>query len=186
VRSRQVISFASESAKAEYEELKTQIRSRPDRTMRPAMAAATNPRLRVWLVSSLTLLLVVTLSLGVWHARRRTEPSVASLPHRSAAAGVPPAMPTEYMDINASPWATVAGIRTAAGKDVDLKNENLATPLRVDGISAGDYEVTLQGPDHEQQVIHCHIGGTQHLCSAEMGDTNPDDLLRQALAGGGS
>jgi eukaryotic-like serine/threonine-protein kinase len=186
MRSRQAVSFASGAAQAEYEELKTQIRSRPDRTTRPATAAATNQRLSIWLVSSLALLLVVTLALGAWHAGRGTVPSEASLPHRSAAGCVPPAMPTDYMDINASPWATVVSVRTAAGKDLVLKDKNLATPLRVDGISAGDYEVTLHGQDHEQQVIHCTIGGTQHLCSAEMGNTNPDDLLREALAGGGS
>jgi eukaryotic-like serine/threonine-protein kinase len=185
-RNRQATSFASEAVRAEYEQLKAQIRSRPDRRMTGAMAAATNPRLRVWFVGSLALLLAAALATGVWHGRRHATPSAASLPHRPAPAAAPAAISTDYMDINASPWATVAGIRTAAGKDVDLKSGNRATPLRVDGIAAGDYEVTLQGPDHEQQVIHCHIGASQHLCTAEMGNTNPDELLRQALAGGGS
>jgi eukaryotic-like serine/threonine-protein kinase len=189
-RNRQAISFASEAVQAEYEQLKAQIRSRSERRMPGATAAARNQRSRAWLASSLALLLVAALSLGAWHVRRHVTPSMGPLPRRPAPAAaspaVPSAIPTEYMDVNASPWATVAGIRTASGKDVDLKNENLTTPLRVDGIVAGDYEVTLQGPDRELRVVHCTIGGTQHLCSAEMGNTNSDDLLRQALAGGGS
>jgi eukaryotic-like serine/threonine-protein kinase len=181
-RNRQAVSFASEAVRTEYEQAREQIGKGPERKT----PGATNPRLRVWLVSSLALLLAAALGLGAWHGRRHATPGKAPLPRQSDPAAVPAAISTVYMDINASPWATVAGIRTAAGKDVDLKGENRATPMRVDGISAGDYVVTLQGPDHEQQIFHCQIGATQHMCTADMGGPNPDQLLRQALAGGGS
>jgi eukaryotic-like serine/threonine-protein kinase len=183
-RNRQAISFASESVGAEYEQLKKEFGKGPDRTMPGAMATAMSPRLRVWLLSSLALFLAAALALGVRHGMRSPTPRSAALAKKSAFAAVTPAMPTQYMDINASPWATVAEIHTAAGGNVVLKDQNLATPLRVDGIAAGDYDVTLQGPDHMQQVIHCRIGGTQHLCTAEMGNSSPDELLQQALTGG--
>ena len=91
---------------------------------------------------------------------------------------------TSYMVVNASPWATVARIKNAAGKELDLSGQNRATPLRVDGVAVGQYEVTLEGADNEQQVIQCQISAAQHLCTAEMGATDPDQLLQKVLAGG--
>jgi serine/threonine-protein kinase len=88
------------------------------------------------------------------------------------------------MEVNASPWATVVRIKNADGKELDLSGQNRSTPLRVDGVAAGQYEVTLEGADNEQQVVHCQISATQHLCTAQMGAADPDQLLQKVLAGG--
>lgn len=181
-RNRQAISFASEAVQAENAQLKEQIKRPAGRKAR----AATHLRPRVWLLGSLALLLAVALALGLWHRKTHAMPDKASLPRQSAPTTVPVTIPADYMDVNASPWATVVEIRSAAGGDVDLNSENRATPLRVNGIAAGDYDVTLEGPDHQQQMVHCHIDAAQHLCTADMGGPDPDELLQQALAGGHS
>jgi serine/threonine-protein kinase len=185
-RVRQSVPFASPTAKAEWQQLKQETRNKSGRKAQNASPGAANRRLRIWLPAMLALILFAGLALGFWH-RTKTAAS------RSQLAGLPPAHATEaaavttsYMDVNASPWATVVKITNAAGKELDLSAQNRATPLRVDGVAAGQYEVTLAGADNEQQVIHCQISATQHLCTAKMGATDPDQLLQKVLAGGHS
>ncbi|HTZ90679.1 MAG TPA: protein kinase [Alloacidobacterium sp.] len=182
-RVRQSVPFASPIAVAEWQQLKQETRGNSGRKMQNASPGATNRRLRIWLPAMLALILCAGLALGFW---RRTKTAASP----SQQAEVPPAHTTEaaatYMDVNASPWATVVRIKNAAGKELDLSGQNRATPLRVDGVAAGQYEVTLEGADNEQQVIHCQISATQHLCTAKMGAADPDQLLQEVLAGGHS
>jgi len=124
------------------------------------------------------------LAVGLWHSMK-TAASRSQMAEVAPAHTAGPAMAaTSYMVVNASPWATVVRIRNAAGKELDLSGQSRATPLRVDGVAAGQYEVTLEGADNEHQVIHCQIIATQHLCTAKMEAGNPDQLLQKVLGGG--
>jgi serine/threonine-protein kinase len=183
-RVRQSVRFASPIVGAEWQQLKQETKNNSDRKAKSASPGAANRRLRIWLSAMLVLILCAGLALGLW---RRSKTAAS----RSQKAEVPPAHTTEsalvatsYMDVNASPWATVVKITNAAGKELDLSGQNRATPLRVDGVAAGQYEVTLEGPDNEQQVIRCQISATEHLCTAKMGAADPDQLLQKVLAGG--
>ena len=186
-RVRQSVSFASPIAVAEWQQLKQETRNSSGRKAQNASPGAANRRLRIWLPAMLVLILCAGLALGFW---RRTKTAAS----RSRKAEVPPAHTTEgataatnYMDVNASPWAKVVKITNAAGKELDLSGQDRATPLRVDGVVAGQYEVTLEGADNEQQVIQCQISATQHLCTAKMrvaADSN--QLLQRVLVGGHS
>jgi serine/threonine-protein kinase len=183
-RVRQSIPFASPIAAEEWRQLKQEARNNSGRKAQNASPGAANRRLRIWLPAMLALILCAGLALGFWH-RTKTAAS------RSQLTEVPPthatdvaAATTSYMDINASPWATVARIKDAAGKELDLSRQSHATPLRVDDVAAGQYEVTFEGADNEQQVIQCQISATQHLCTAKMKGADPDQLLQNVLAGG--
>lgn len=187
-RNRQAVPFGSAAVQSEYVQLKEQIRSRPGRKAQTAVAAATHRRTRVRLVGAAALVLVaigVTVTLAIRHRRAPAVASTALVSPPPPSKPAPAPAPT-YMDVNASPWATVVGIRNAAGKDLDLSQQNRATPLRVDDLAAGPYDITLQGPDQEQQIIHCQISATQHLCSTDLGGADPDQLLHQVLTGGHS
>ena len=185
-RVQQSVPFASPIAGAEWRQLKQETKNNSGRKAQNASPGAANRWLRIWLPAMLALILCAGLALGLWRGTK----TAAS---HSQLAQFPPAHTTEtamaatsYMDVNASPWATVARIKNAAGKELDLSGQNRATPLRVDGVSAGQYEVTLEGAHNEQQVIHCQISATQHLCSTKMGAADPDQLLQKVLAGGHS
>ena len=180
------VRFASPIVGAEWQQLKQETKNNSGSKPQSASPDAANRRLRIWLVAGVALILCAGLALGLWH-RTKTAAS------RSQLQAVAPTHPTEaatvttsYMDVNASPWATVVRITDPAGKQLDLNGQNRATPLRVDGLAVGQYEVTLEGADNEQKAIHCQISETQHLCTTEMGAGTPDQLLQQVLAGGHS
>ena len=185
-RVRQSAPFASPIVGEEWRQLKQEIRNNSGRKAPKASPGTANRRLRIWLPAMLALVLCVGLALGVWHrtktAASRSQPAEVS----STRASEPTMAVMSYMVVNASPWATVAKIKNSAGKELDLSGQNRATPLRIDGVAEGRYEVTLEGADNEQQVIHCEISATQHLCTANMGAADPDQLLQKVLAGGRS
>ena len=95
------------------------------------------------------------------------------LRHREAAANkiavvapVPAALPT-FMEINASPWARVLQVQDGEGKSI-LLPEDGTTPLRLDDSKAGQYKVTLAGPNGDKQIVSCSISGNNHLCMLQI------------------
>jgi serine/threonine-protein kinase len=81
------------------------------------------------------------------------------------------------MEINASPWAIVVSVQDGAGKNIALPAGDSTTPLRLDVVESGTYEVTLRGPDDKEQTVECRVSASDHLCSADMGSPSVKQLL---------
>lgn len=91
-------------------------------------------------------------------SRHREDPANKSV----VAASVPVSAPT-YMEINASPWARVLQVKDAAGKTIRLPEDG-TTPLRLNDLTAGQYTVTLAGPDGDKRIVNCSVSDNHHLC----------------------
>jgi eukaryotic-like serine/threonine-protein kinase len=122
---------------------------------------------------------VVFLAVGtashLWHgAPAPPKPPVVSEAPSAPAASV--AVPTD-LEINASPWAKVLSVRAKTGNSIALPDNDSTTPLRLDAINSGSYEVTLAGPDNKLQTVECTASSSQHLCSADMGSPSVNQVL---------
>ena len=71
----------------------------------------------------------------------------------------------------------MVSVRDKAGKSIELPDSDSITPLRLDAINSGTYEVTLAGPDGKQQTVECTLSSIQHLCSADMGSPSVSQVL---------
>jgi predicted Ser/Thr protein kinase len=103
------------------------------------------------------------------------------VPAQKAPAVTPASVvPQTYMEINASPWAKILRVQDSNGKDVVTPGTDETTPLRLEGLAEGKYKVNLVGPGGSEQTIDCSVSSTEHLCTAEMGTIN----IQQVLDGG--
>jgi hypothetical protein len=103
------------------------------------------------------------------------KPVVVSAPASAPAASA--AISTD-LEINASPWAKVVSVQDKSGKTIALPGKNSTTPLRLDAVDGGVYEVTLAGPDNKKQTVACRVSSSEHLCSADMGSPDVEQVLR--------
>ena len=110
----------------------------------------------------------MSLAGGVWWTRRAPQPSAPPL-----------AVTRTYLNVNASPWATVLKISGEGGKRLAEQNFEHVTPMRIESLPTGHYDVTFAGPDNTQQVKSCEVTLEQHLCAATF--DQPD--MKQLLAG---
>jgi eukaryotic-like serine/threonine-protein kinase len=111
---------------------------------------------------------------AVWRHRHSAIPSTPP----AAAQSQPARLADTYLEVNASPWATVLKIQNGAGKSIDLRSSDPVTPFRLDGVPPASYEVTLKGPGNgQEQVIHCAISAQQHLCTADLGTPDTQQIL---------
>jgi serine/threonine-protein kinase len=124
----------------------------------------------------IALVLVSIVVLGVGISRRRHRP-IPITP--VAAVQQPKAIVADtYLEMNASPWATVMKIEDSAGNSIDLHGSQPVTPFRLDGVPSGSYVVTLKGPGSDQeQVAHCVLNAAQHLCTADLSMPETQQLL---------
>ena len=135
-------------------------------------SAPRKPRTRpVLLAGSALLVLVLATSLLL---RLRHHEAPAS---KIVLAPVPAALPT-FMVINASPWARVLQVQDGEGKSVQLPEDG-TTPLRLDDLRAGQYKVTLAGPNGDKQFVNCNISVNDHLCMLQI--EAPD--IQQVMVG---
>lgn len=77
-----------------------------------------------------------------------------------------------YAEINAEPWATVTAVDPASGDAQKIIGQQ--TPLRVK-LPPGQYSVTLQGPNHQQQRLDLSVpkqGGTSSFTVFRKPDLN--------------
>jgi hypothetical protein len=81
------------------------------------------------------------------------------------------------MEINASPWAKVMSVQDKSGKKIALPAGDSTTPLRLDEVESGTYEVTLRGPDNKEQTVECRVSASVHMCSADIGSPSVKQLL---------
>jgi serine/threonine-protein kinase len=122
---------------------------------------------------------VASLAVGkvshLWHGTPALpKPVVVGAPASAPAASV--AISTD-LEINASPWAKVVSVQDRSGKSIALPGRDSTTPLRLDAVDSGIYEVTLAGPDNRQQTVECSVSSSKHLCSADMGSPSVKQVL---------
>jgi serine/threonine-protein kinase len=122
------------------------------------------------------LVIVLSVGVGVWKHHRKNLQSVPV----AVTAQKPVAVAKTYLEVNASPWATVTKIQNSSGGNIDLSSSDHTTPLRLDGVPAGTYEVTLKGGDDREQMLRCDVSETQHLCTADLGDPAMPEILTGA------
>jgi eukaryotic-like serine/threonine-protein kinase len=137
-------------------------------------------RTRWYVVGGVAAALVCAIA-GLTHLRhgpsipqRVVEKTDSHIPPAPVAA--PPTTTTD-LEINASPWAKVMDIQNTAGKSIYLDDGNPTTPMRLEEVPIGSYKVTLLGPDGKRQTLGCYVSEMEHLCSADMGSLDIDQLL---------
>jgi hypothetical protein len=81
------------------------------------------------------------------------------------------------MEINASPWERVVSVQDGSGKTIALPTGDSTTPLRLDAVESGTYEVRFRGPDDKEKTVQCRVSLSDHLCSADMGLPSVTQLL---------
>jgi predicted Ser/Thr protein kinase len=179
-RTRRAANFASEPVRAEWEALREKTRGAPGQ--KAASSPAKETKKRSWVavlaaVSALAVISVLIVGLGISRHRHNSIPITST-----AAAPLPQAVVADtYLEVNASPWATVVRIQNSAGNSIDLHSPQPLTPFRLDGVPPGSYEVTLKGPGSgQEQVVHCVINAAQHLCSADLDTPDTQQLLKGA------
>jgi hypothetical protein len=65
-------------------------------------------------------------------------------------------VPTGTLVIEAAPWGTVTGIRTASGKEQTVP-AGASTPLSI-AVPAGTYQVTVTGPNSKTATVTAQVG----------------------------
>jgi len=180
-RARQSAKFASEAVRAEWEALREEAKDASGHKAGSGPVMWTKKR--SWVAARRAafgaLVLIAILIVGVVISRHRHN----SIPITPAVAAQPPKaiMADTYLEVNASPWATVVKIQNRAGSSIDLHNSQPVTPFRLDGVPPGSYEVTLKVPGSGlEQVVSCVISADQHLCSADLGTPETQQLLTGA------
>lgn len=99
----------------------------------------------------------------------------------SAHVAPPAAAPAPEFDleIDASPWATVVSVADASGKSLPLPPGDEATPLRIDGLKAGTYQVNVRGiGEGLQKTVQCVVSQQQHLCTVDLGLPDVQKLVK--------
>ena len=133
-----------------------------------------------WYVAASAVVVAAIAVLGISHQRYQAPtPQSAPAPNATASVHTPtPAtsMPTD-LEINASPWAKVVSIQDEAGNSIALPDGDQTTPLRLEEINSGKYKVTLAGADGKQQTVECNVSAGEHLCAADLGSPDPEQVL---------
>ncbi|HTF70725.1 MAG TPA: hypothetical protein VK638_49450, partial [Edaphobacter sp.] len=172
--------YAAPDVRNDWKRLKVECEV-PQRAKQPAStngipAERGKVRLYAMGVTMAVALLAIGKIVYPWHGTpAQAKPVVVSAPAFAPAAST--AISTD-LEINASPWARVVSVQDKSGKSIALPGKNSTTPLRLNAVEGGVYEVTLAGPDNKQQTVTCRVSSSEHLCSAEMGSPNVEQVLK--------
>ncbi|MGD0788244.1 MAG: protein kinase [Terracidiphilus sp.] len=94
-----------------------------------------------------------------------------------------PAVSMGILQLNAAPYAEVVSVTSQhTGKSMPLPAGDHWTPLRLDGIPAGEYTVTFKGADGSTQSRYCDVGIIEQVCSIELKPI--DDQAIDQIVGG--
>jgi serine/threonine protein kinase len=92
-------------------------------------------------------------------------------------------VPTTHMQLNASPYAEVVSITSSDGAAIKLPEGDHNTPMRLEAVPQGSYQVVFRGPAGASQTAACTIGDENHLCSIELQPLTDTDI--EAIVAGG-
>jgi serine/threonine protein kinase len=169
-----VHSFADADARGEWQRLKGECAAAlrvKQQVPKPGAPARSGKASRY--VGGAAAAIVVLTGVGLLHHWHKAPP-----PQKAVAVLAPIAAgPPTDVEINASPWATVVSVQDKTGKNIALPSGEQTTPLRLDGLNAGTYKVTFAGADGGQQIVECNVSSGSHLCVANMGLPDTDQVL---------
>ena len=93
-----------------------------------------------------------------------------------------PAVPMGALELNATPFAEVVSVTSDKGNAIPLPAGDHWTPLRLDEIPAGRYDVSFKGPDGSTQSQQCDVARSAQVCNIELMPI--DDTAIEKIIGG--
>jgi eukaryotic-like serine/threonine-protein kinase len=165
--------FADSPVQAEYKRL-VQVYAKPGKAPKPQkvkpVAAVSNAPVAVpgeksklpLLIGVVVVLLLIIGGIVFWLMRPKV-----------------PVITTGTLQVNATPYAEIVSITAADGKQIALPVD-AATPLRLDGVPAGNYSIVLKGPNGVQPPQPCTVSASGQACNFSVqtvGDTEIDEIL---------
>jgi serine/threonine-protein kinase len=93
-----------------------------------------------------------------------------------------PAVPMGALELNATPFAEVVSVTSDKGKAIPLPAGDHWTPLRLDEIPAGRYDVSFKGSDGSTQSQQCDVAQSPQVCNIELKPI--DDTAIEKIIGG--
>jgi hypothetical protein len=87
------------------------------------------------------------------------------------------------LELNATPFAEVVNVTGEKGKVVTLPAGDRWTPLRLEEIPAGSYEVGFRAADGSVRKQQCEVTQSEQVCSIEVKPI--DDKTIEEIVGGG-
>jgi eukaryotic-like serine/threonine-protein kinase len=171
--------YATPDARNDWERLEreceTSLRTKPSASKSGVPIKLGKTRLYVMVFTAASALLAV----AVVSYRRHEPPIQPSTAAVNVPASVPvaPSVISTEMEINASPWAKVVSVQERSGKNVTLPDGDTTTPLRLEAVDSGVYEVTVAGPNNEQKTVECNVSPGEHLCSIDIGSITVEKAL---------
>jgi eukaryotic-like serine/threonine-protein kinase len=95
--------------------------------------------------------------------------------------------PVTYMRITATPFAEVVSVTSNKGKSVAIPDGEHNTPLRVDGVPEGAYDVVYKLPDGTTATkTGCQVDDSEHLCTLTSADVLTDSQIEAIISGQGA
>jgi serine/threonine-protein kinase len=177
--------FAGVDVRSEWRRLKNECTAALSAKQPIPKSSATAKRGKPWWYVAASAVVVAAIAIVGLSHHRYPAPALQSAAAPRATASVPPpppppppatSMPTD-LEINASPWARVVSIQDEAGNSVALPDGDQTTPLRLEGINSGTYKVTFARADGKQQTVECNVSAGEHLCAADLGPPDPEQVL---------
>jgi serine/threonine protein kinase len=173
--------FAGVDVRSEWRRLKKECTAalRAKQSIPKSNATAKRGKARWYVAGSAVVVVALVVMELSHHQPEAPAPQNAGAPQATTSVPPPPPItstPTD-LEINASPWAKVVSIQDEAGNSVALPDGDQTTPLRLEGISSGTYNVTLARADGKQQTVGCNVSAGEHLCAADLGSPDPEQVL---------
>ena len=173
--------FAGVDVRSEWRRLKKECTAalRAKQSIPKSNATAKRGKARWYVAGSAVVVVALVVMELSHHQHEAPAPQNAGAPQATTSVPPPPPItstPTD-LEINASPWAKVVSIQDEAGNSVALPDGDQTTPLRLEGISSGTYNVTLARADGKQQTVGCNVSAGEHLCAADLGSPDPEQVL---------
>jgi eukaryotic-like serine/threonine-protein kinase len=93
-----------------------------------------------------------------------------------------PAVPVGVLQLNATPFAEVVDVTSDKGKAIPLPDGDHWTPLRIEDVPIGKYNVDFKGSDGSTQSQQCNVEQSAQVCSAELKPID-DNAIEQIIGG---
>jgi serine/threonine-protein kinase len=174
-------SYSGARLQGEYQSLRAECTARKAANSKSRSTfPAANFRKRILYVSAaVTVVAAATIGFVTTHHREPKHSSQLVIQASAPPSSIPAPARTD-IEINASPWAKILRIQDSNGKALSLPEEDETTPIRFDAIDEGSYKVTLEGPDNQTQTIDCTLTADNHLCTADFGTIDIQQVLKGA------
>ncbi len=170
--------FGGAVVHSEWQRLKDECAAALNAKRRPKSSASAKHGKTRWYVAGSAIIVAVLAVVGLSHRRHEAPAPKKAVAEDAPAPAPAPAVVQTDMEINASPWAKVVSVQDETGHSITLPDGDQTTPLRLDGVNSGTYKVTLTGSDGKQQTVECNVSAGDHLCAADMGSPDIDQVLK--------